>query len=47
MDELAEGWNVAFIMNKVNLFYFTGTQQNGILVVPRDNEAVFFCPKKF
>ncbi len=34
-------------MNKVNLFYFTGTQQNGILVVPRDNEAVFFVRRSF
>lgn len=33
-------------MNKVNLFYFTGTQQNGILVVPRDNEAVFFLSEE-
>ncbi|MGD9807293.1 MAG: M24 family metallopeptidase [Deferribacterales bacterium] len=47
MDKHCAGWNAAFIMNKVNIFYFTGTQQNGVLVVPRDGDAVFFVRRSF
>jgi Xaa-Pro aminopeptidase len=47
MDEFCPDWNVAFIMNKLNVYYFTGTQQNGIFVVPKDGDAVFFVRRSF
>ncbi|ADD67245.1 peptidase M24 [Denitrovibrio acetiphilus DSM 12809] len=47
MDEHNNGWNVAFIIDKVNLFYLTGTQQNGILVIPRSSDAVFFVRRSY
>jgi len=47
MDEHCEGWNAAFIMNKINIYYFTGTQQNGVLVIPKEGEAVFFVRRSF
>lgn len=47
MDQFDPTWSVAFIVNKVNIFYFTGTQQNGVLVVPKDDDAVFFVRRSF
>lgn len=47
MDELCRGWSVVLIVNKVNIFYFTGTQQNGLLVIPKDGDAVFFVRRSF
>jgi len=47
MDELTDGWNVVFIVSKVNIFYFTGTLQNGLLVIKRDDEAVFYVRRSF
>jgi len=47
MDELSSGWNVALIINKINLFYFTGTLQNGVLVIPKDGDAIFFVRRSF
>lgn len=47
MDELNPGWSVVFIVNKVNIFYFTGTQQNGVLVITKDDEPVFFVRRSF
>lgn len=47
MNQLNDGWNVAFIVNKLNIFYFTGTSQNGLLVIPKDGEAIFFVRRSF
>lgn len=47
MDELNPGWNVVLIVNKVNLFYFTGTQQNGVLTVQKDGDAIFFVRRSY
>ncbi|MBW2109338.1 MAG: aminopeptidase P family protein [Deltaproteobacteria bacterium] len=32
----------ALVVDRINLYYFTGTIQKGILFVPKDGEAVFF-----
>lgn len=47
MDKHCAGWNAAFIMNKVNIFYFTGTQQNGVLIIPKEGDALFFVRRSF
>jgi len=39
------GFSFAVIIQNVDLFYFTGSMQNGILVVPFDGEPVFFVLK--
>lgn len=39
--------DLALILQNVDLFYFTGTSQNGHLFVPRQGEAVFFVQKDF
>jgi len=47
MDMKNPDWQVALIVSKINQFYFTGTMQEGILVIPRDQEAVFWVRKSF
>lgn len=39
------GFSFAVIIQNVDLFYFTGSLQNAILVVPLDGEPVFFVLK--
>lgn len=40
-------WDIAAIFGKVNTYYFTGTMQNGVVLIPRDGEAVYFVRKSF
>jgi len=40
-----EGISFAIILQNVDLFYFTGTMQKGILVVPASGEPLFFVEK--
>ncbi|HOQ37762.1 MAG TPA: Xaa-Pro peptidase family protein [Acetivibrio sp.] len=42
MDEQNPGWKMAAIFSKVNLYYFTGTMQEGMLLIPREDEAVLW-----
>ena len=35
-------WEIAYIFTKVGLYYFTGTMQDGVLIIPRDGEATFW-----
>lgn len=41
MDADHPGWSAALILSKLNIFYFTGTMQEGMLIVPRGGDAVF------
>ena len=47
MDNLCPDWETAMIVSKVNLYYFTGTQQNGILLIRRGKDAVFYVRRSF
>ncbi|MDA3799549.1 MAG: Xaa-Pro peptidase family protein [Kiritimatiellae bacterium] len=40
-------WTLAVVMAKINIFYFTGTMQNGILVIPRNANETFFVHRSF
>jgi len=40
-----EGISFAIILQNVDIFYFTGTMQKGILVVPASGEPLFFVEK--
>ncbi|MCR4436117.1 MAG: Xaa-Pro peptidase family protein [Clostridiales bacterium] len=42
MTESDRDWKTAVIFSKINQYYFTGTMQEGMLVVPRDDEAVYW-----
>lgn len=35
-------WEIAYIFTKVGLYYFTGTMQDGVLIIQRDAEATFW-----
>lgn len=40
-------WEIAVVINKVNLYYFTGTMQDGLLVIPRGDEAIFWVRRSY
>lgn len=47
MDQNCPGWNWAIIFSKVNQYYFTGTMQDGMLIIPKDEEAVFWVRRSY
>lgn len=42
MDNARPGWELAAIVGKIPLYYFTGTMQDGLLLIPQDGDAVFW-----
>lgn len=47
MDVSNPEWDMAVIFSNINLFYFTGTMQDGMLVVPKDGEATFWVRRSY
>ncbi len=47
MNTVNPDWEVAVIFSKINLYYFTGTMQDGILIIPREEEATFWVRRSF
>jgi Xaa-Pro aminopeptidase len=47
LTEIDDTWEAGFIFGKINIFYFTGTMQNGVLFIPREGEPVFYVRKSF
>lgn len=47
MDLSNSDWKMAVIFSKINLFYFTGTMQDGILLIPRNEKAVFWVRRSY
>jgi|GluameStandDraft_1065615.scaffolds.fasta_scaffold00671_24 Xaa-Pro aminopeptidase len=45
MDMADDTWRYIFIFNPVNIYYFTGTMQDGILFIQRDEEPVYFVKR--
>jgi Xaa-Pro aminopeptidase len=41
------GMDGAIVLDGINMFYFTGTMQNGALFVPADGDPVFFIRRSF
>ncbi|WP_292728451.1 Xaa-Pro peptidase family protein [Methanoculleus sp.] len=42
MDAENPSWEFAAIFGRVNQFYFTGTMQDGVILIPRGDEAVLW-----
>jgi Xaa-Pro dipeptidase len=42
MDKFDPDWQIAVIFSKINQYYFTGTMQDGILIIPRNEEATLW-----
>ncbi len=47
MDISNPDWEIAFIFSKINLYYFTGTMQYGMLIIPRNREATFWVRRSY
>jgi len=47
MDAEHSAWELAAFFGRVNQYYFTGTMQDGVLLVPRAGEAVFWVRRSF
>lgn len=41
MDISDPEWEIAVIFSNINLYYFTGTMQDGMLIIPKDDDATF------
>ena len=47
MDWTQPGWEMAAITGKIPLYYFTGTMPDGLLLIPRDSDAVFWVRQSY
>jgi Xaa-Pro aminopeptidase len=47
MDAENPDWELAVFFGRVNQYYFTGTMQDGMLLVPRAGAAVFWVRRSF
>jgi Xaa-Pro aminopeptidase len=47
MDAQNPGWEMAVLFSKINLYYFTGTMQEGMLVIPRERDAVLWVRRSY
>ena len=47
MDKDNPDWELACFFGRINLYYFTGTMQDGMLLVPRATDAVLYIRRSF
>jgi Xaa-Pro dipeptidase len=47
MDAENPNWELAAIFGRVSQYYFTGTMQDGVLLIPRDSQAVFCVRRSY
>lgn len=47
MDISNPEWEMAIIFSKINLYYFTGTMQDGMLIIPKHEEATFWVRRSY
>jgi Xaa-Pro dipeptidase len=47
MDAENSTWECAAILGRINVYYLTGTMQEGLLLIPRDGEAVFWVRRSY
>lgn len=47
MDISNPEWEVAVIFSKINIYYFTGTMQDGMLIIPRNDDATFWVRRSY
>ncbi|PKL66601.1 MAG: peptidase M24 [Methanobacteriales archaeon HGW-Methanobacteriales-1] len=40
-------WEIGVIFSKINQYYFTGTMQDGILIIPRDDKATYWVRRSY
>ncbi|HOS83225.1 MAG TPA: M24 family metallopeptidase, partial [Methanolinea sp.] len=47
MDRVHPDWEMAVFFGKINLYYLTGTIQDGMLTVPRDGQEEFWVRRSY
>src|SRR5512136_2603810 len=47
MDISNPDWEIAVIFSKINLYYFTGTMQDGMLIIPKNGEATLWVRRSY
>ncbi|HML05747.1 MAG TPA: Xaa-Pro peptidase family protein [Methanobacterium sp.] len=47
MDLLNPEWDIAVIFSNINLYYFTGTMQDGMLIIPRNDGATLWVRRSY
>jgi Xaa-Pro aminopeptidase len=47
MDKTQSGWEMAAITGKIPLYYFTGTMQDGLLLIAQDGDAIFWVRQSY
>lgn len=47
MDKDCPGWRYAIVISKTNLYYLTGTRQEGMLVITAGEEPVFWVRRSY
>lgn len=47
MNQYNPNWKMAAIFSKLNIYYFTGTMPDGMLLIDRDDEAVLWVRRSF
>ena len=47
MEHIDPDWQAAVIFGRVNLYYFTGTMQDGLLWIPKDGDATLWVRKSY
>jgi len=47
MNNSNPDWELAVIFSKINLYYFTGTMQDGMLIIPRDDEPILWVRRSY
>ena len=47
MNNSNPDWELAVIFRKINIYYFTGTMQDGMLIIPRDEEPILWVRRSY
>jgi Xaa-Pro aminopeptidase len=47
MEKDSPGWEMAAIFGRINLYYLTGTIQDGVLIIPSDGDPVFWVRRSY
>ncbi|MEW6010812.1 MAG: peptidase M24 [Methanobacterium sp.] len=47
MDNCHPDWEIAAIFTNINMYYFTGTMQDGVLLIPREEEPVLWVRRSY
>jgi len=47
MDVSNPQWETVVIFSKINIYYFTGTMQDGMLIIPKDGEATLWVRRSY